>query len=162
MSNNITVDTAALDVARSPDILSTRGIGSCVSVCLYDKTSKIGGLAHIMAPYNKGNDKSSIGKYADTGIAELIRLMMRMGASKDGLVARIGGGARVVFGAQQSMFSIGKNNIAAVRRVLADNRIPISAEDTGGTHGRGLVFHTETGVVEVTILSRPSKRLLLK
>ena len=162
MSNNITVDTAALDVARSPDTLSTRGIGSCISICLYDKANRIGGLAHIMLPHNKENDKSAIGKYADTGIAELIRLMVQTGTSKEGLSAKIVGGARVLFGEQESIFSIGENNIAAVKKVLADNRIPVAAEDTGGTYGRGLVFHTATGLVEVTTLSRPSKFLLLK
>lgn len=156
------VNMADFAVARAPDALATIGIGSCVAVCLYDAKEKVGGLAHIMLPWNRENDQSLAGKFADTGIAGLIRLMVSGGASPNSLTAKITGGASVFSAGEKQVITVGKNNIEAVKTILAGHKIRVAAEDTGGTLGRGLVFHTQTGVVEVTVLSRPPELRVLR
>lgn len=161
MSNIITVNMADFNVAKSPDTLVTLGIGSCVAVCLYQRDKKLGGLAHIMLPWNENNDRCLTGKYADTAIAELIRQMIRYGAAKNGIVAKVIGGASVLLPAANPTYTIGSNNIKAVKETLSENRISISAEDVGGQYGRGVAFNTETGAIEITVLSQPARRFVL-
>jgi chemotaxis protein CheD len=151
------VAMADFDVAKSPNALATTGIGSCVAVCLHDRKNRAGGLIHIMLPRSKGNDNTLRGRYADTGIAALIRHM-----GQGGLTAKIAGGASMfVPEGQPAAITVGKNNIDSVRKILAERNIRILAEDTGGTHGRALVFDVETGAVEVTVLTDPPARITI-
>ena len=53
MSNMIKVGMADLNICESPDAITTIGLGSCVGIVLYDKKTKICGLAHIMLPDSK-------------------------------------------------------------------------------------------------------------
>lgn len=149
MGSIITVSMANLNIAKSPSTLVTHGLGSCVAVCLYQHEKKLGGLAHIMLPWSDKNNRCLTGKYADTAIAELIRLMVCNGAAKNSIVAKVIGGASVLLPAANPTYTIGSNNIEAVKEILSENRIRILAEDIGGHHGRGLSFNTETGAVEI-------------
>lgn len=161
MSSIINVNMADFNIAKSPDTLVTLGIGSCVAVCLYQQDKKLGGLAHIMLPRNEANNRSLTGKYADTAIAELISQMIRNGAAKNCLVAKIIGGASVLSPTANPTITIGSYNIEAVKEILSENRIRIIAEDTGGIYSRGMAFNTENGAVEVTILSQPARRMVI-
>lgn len=157
----MTVNMADFAVAKSPAALLTFGIGSCVAVCLYHHGTKLGGLAHIMLPWNEKNDRSLTGKYADTAIPALISQMTSNGASRTGITAKIIGGASVFLPEANPLEMVGSRNITAVKETLSAHNIRIVAEDTGGKHGRGISFDTETGAVEVTILSQPARRFLL-
>ena len=154
INENKAVRMADFNIAAAPASLSTDGIGSCVVVCLFDTQTRLGGLAHVMLPRNMGNDKSQTGKCADTAIVALIQLMSNNGATKSNLVAKIIGGACVLPSEQPPTITIGKDNIDAIERILANQGIPIAARDIGGNTGRCLVFHPATGVVEVTILAQ--------
>jgi chemotaxis protein CheD len=148
---------AAFGTARSPERLITSGIGSCIAVFLYDKKTKTGGLAHIMLPRGKGDDPAHAGRYADTGIKALIRLM-----GTNSLTAKIAGGSNM-FAADQNKaaITVGKNNIESVKQILAEKKIPVIAEDTGGLFGRTVTCHTDTGAVEVKILTDPISRVVI-
>ena len=50
MSNTVTVGIADFNVVKTPDVLVTYALGSCVGICLYDANARIAGLAHIMLP----------------------------------------------------------------------------------------------------------------
>ena len=87
---------ADLKVCTAPDSLTTLGLGSCVGVALYDKNTKITGLAHIMLPSSKEiTNNSNVAKFADTGIEETVRLMKEKGANVSNVVAKIAGGAQM-------------------------------------------------------------------
>ena len=95
MSEVIKVGMADLNLCRDPDIITTLGLGSCIGIALYDPSTKIGGLAHIMLPDStKMRNNSNIAKFADTGIEELLNRMIKAGAVKSRLVAKIAGGAK--------------------------------------------------------------------
>ena len=79
----IKVGMADLKTGKAPDILTTLGLGSCIGIALWDPTTKIGGLAHVMLPDStKIRNNSNIAKFADTGIAELVRQMEAMGVPR--------------------------------------------------------------------------------
>ena len=91
--NNILINVGVAQVKASstPTVLRTI-LGSCVGICIYDRMKKIGGLAHILLP----NDQSSGAtpeKYAETAIPLLVNQLIKDGAKKEFLSAKIAGGA---------------------------------------------------------------------
>ena len=71
MGEIIKVGMADLNICKSPDGLTTLGLGSCVGIALRDPITKVGGLAHIMLPDSTAiKDNTNIPKFADTGIVE--------------------------------------------------------------------------------------------
>lgn len=160
MANLVTVGIADLNVVKSPDKLVTYALGSCVGICLYDKETKVAGLAHIMLPLSTeaagGGDNKR--RYADTAIKELIQLMTRNGASAARLTAKIAGGAQM-FQTASSTFNIGERNVAAVKKVLASYHIRILAEETGLNFGRTQFFHAETGIMEIRAAMKETKMI---
>ncbi|MDE5859775.1 MAG: chemotaxis protein CheD [Oscillospiraceae bacterium] len=160
MSNLVTVGIADLNVVTAPDKLITYALGSCVGICLYDSSRNIAGLAHIMLPLSTeaaggGTNKR---RYADTGIKELIDMMNRKGAFTANMTAKIAGGAQM-FSTASAVFNIGDRNVAAVKKVLADYKIRIIAEDTGLNYGRTQLFHADTGVMEIRAAMKQTKML---
>ena len=159
----ITVGIADLKVGKAPDIVVTYALGSCVGICLYDATKKIGGLAHIMLPLStesatQPSDNKNKLRYADTGIEALITIMERNGASRSRMTAKIAGGAQM-FSTGSSIFNIGERNVAAVKQTLAKYKIRIIAEATGANFGRTVFFHTDKGVMEVKAAAKPTVTL---
>ena len=81
MSQIIKVGMADLNICVSPDGITTLGLGSCVGIAIRDPVTKIGGLAHVMLPDSTEiRNNSNIPKFADTGIEELVRLIVAKGA----------------------------------------------------------------------------------
>ena len=154
----INVGIADLNIARSPDVLATYALGSCVGICLYDDRIKLAGLAHIMLPWSSESSTpgDNMWRYADTGITELISRMCRNGSSKNKLTAKIAGGAQM-FQARSSVFNIGERNVEAVKKVLQTYGIPIIAEETGKNFGRTVFFYSETGLMEIRASAKPTK-----
>ena len=146
MGTTIVVGMADLKVAKHPDALTTLGLGSCCGITLYDKTKKIGGLAHIMLPSIKGFEGQTIMKFADSAIVELVNQLTRLGASRSALVAKIAGGAHMFGGkTDNNMLKIGERNAAASLAILKLLKIPVAANDTGGTHGRTIILNLDDG-----------------
>ena len=84
----IKVGMADLKTCKSPEVLTTLGLGSCVGVAIYDPVSKISGLLHCMLPDStQFRNNSNTAKYADSGIDELISQMVKLGANRARLVA---------------------------------------------------------------------------
>lgn len=157
---NLTIGIGDLKVCKKPDILVTYALGSCVGICLLDSTAGVGGLSHIMLPDSTAgvNGASAPMRFADTAIPMLIREMEKLGASRGRLRAKIAGGA-TMFAIANDKFNIGDRNVAKVKEMLAKERIPILAEDTGADYGRTLFFYPETGVMEIRAATRGTKML---
>lgn len=145
----IVIGMADLKVSRSPDILTTLGLGSCVGITLYDASSKIGGMAHIMLPQSSSYGGQNRAKFADTGIADLLDLMIRTGARRTSLIAKLAGGAHMFGGSTNDILKVGSRNAAACTEILTRLRIPIRANDTGGTHGRTIELDISTGALKI-------------
>lgn len=154
MSEVIVVGIGEYKVAKGTGIIKSYSLGSCVGVALYDQVSKIGGLSHIMLANSMcTTDKNSMRspfKYADIGVRMMIHDMVERGANRRILNAKIAGGACMFVSAlKDPIFDVGKRNVEAVKKVLAEERISLVGEDCGKNYGRTLEFDVETGRLSV-------------
>ncbi|MCJ7839663.1 chemotaxis protein CheD [Lederbergia sp. NSJ-179] len=149
----VRVGIADMDVVKAPDTIRTSGLGSCVGVVIYDKHSKIAGLAHIMLPDSslaKGSKQINTAKFADTALRKLVIDLVAMGASRNQLMAKIAGGAQMFhFANQNEQMRIGPRNVDSVKQQLKQLNIPLVAEDTGGNSGRTIEFVPETSILHI-------------
>lgn len=161
MSQVIKVGMADLKLCKAPDAVTTLGLGSCVGVAIRDPITKIGGLAHVMLPDSTlFSGTVNIPKFADTGTKELVRLMVAEGASRARLVAKIAGGAQMfAFQSKSELVAVGERNVAAVKAVLAELKIPILASDTGLNFGRTVIFYPETGDFVIKAVGKGEKTI---
>lgn len=159
MSRGIIVGMADLNIGKAPDILTTVGLGSCIGLTLYDPMTKIGGLVHYMLPDSKSvSNNSNIAKFADTGVQELLQRVMKAGANRRRLVAKIAGGARMFAVNQGSnVGSVGERNTAAAKQLLGQLGIPLVAEDTGLNFGRTVELHCDNGDFYIKAVKKPVK-----
>ncbi len=134
----------------------TAVLGSCLGVALYHRRLRLGAMSHVVLPDSTGRDAAPA-KFADTAIPHMIELLRQHGVPAGSLVAKIAGGA-CMFGATGPM-QIGLANADAVRNILKAHRIPILAEDVGGTKGRRVVFDCDGGTLTVEIAGCKAKVL---
>lgn len=155
----IRVAMADLNVCSSPDALTTLGLGSCVGIVLYDSTTKIAGMAHVMLPDStRIRSNENVAKFADTGIDELVRRLEKMGVPKKRLVAKIAGGAQMfAFSSENSMLCVGKRNVEATKEKLKSLDIRIISEDTGDSYGRTIEFYPENGNLLIKTVGKEEK-----
>ncbi len=157
MGKIIRVPIAGAGVGSHGDTLFTV-VGSCVAIMLFDKKHHIGGMVHIMLGYSNQR-KDNPAKYADTAIPYLIRLMAQRGAAPHRLVgAKISGGGEM-FPVANPEQSVSRNNVKAVKALLAEHKIRVISEDTGGKTGRRISFDLVTGRVMVSMQGEPDKIL---
>ena len=159
MSEIIKVGMADLNICKSPDGITTLGLGSCVGIAMRDPQTGVGGLAHIMLPDSTQiQNNSNIPKFADTGIEDLVKKVVAAGASRSRLVAKIAGGAQMFsFTSSSSLGRVGDRNVEAVKKKLNELRIPILAEDTGKNYGRTVIFYPENGNFVIRAVGQPEK-----
>lgn len=158
MSNTILVGMADYKVGKSPDKLMTAGLGSCIGICVYDLHSKIGGMAHIMLPSSRDNQKGNAAKYADSCLEMLLNDLYRLGVNKIRLKAKIAGGAQMFsFGGKAPLLKIGERNAEAVEYELKKAGIPLLAYDVGGTFGRTINFDIQTGDLHIRTINHGEK-----
>jgi chemotaxis protein CheD len=123
-------------------------LGSCVSISMWDPVAAVGGINHYLLPFNPlSTSGQSDLRYGNTAIERLIEELLGLGVKKQRIVAKIVGGASILTGFSGSRQSIGDQNVAVARQLLAKHGIEISAEQTGGTRGRKFLFHTGNGSV---------------
>ena len=152
--SQITVKLADFTSADNPnDTLVVYGIGSTLAVILYDEGAKIGGILHFMLPSSESGAPKArdyLGMFADSGVPQLIKACVELGARRDALSARLAGGA-LMLGKGISQ-SISEGNLSAARSILSEMGIRVTAEDTGGNHMRSVRLDIATGKV---YLKRP-------
>ncbi|MBQ6696673.1 MAG: chemotaxis protein CheD [Lachnospiraceae bacterium] len=160
MGEIIKVGMADLKTCKAPDGLITLGLGSCVGIAMRDPVTQIGGLAHIMLPDStamRGNN-SVIEKFADTGITELVRQLVALGADRTRLVAKIAGGATMFqVQSRNDIMKIGERNVQATIDKLKEMNIKILAQDTGENYGRTVTFFPETGEFHIRAVGKSQK-----
>lgn len=155
MSELIRVGMSEIACSRSPDVLVTYGLGSCVGVCIYDPLLKIGGMAHVMLPDSSlSKTVTNRGKFADTSIPDLTARLIQMGTLSSRLVAKIAGGSQMfAFMGNDDKLLIGPRNVAAVEKALKEQGIKLSAKNVGGSAGRSILFDLTSGEVTIKMLN---------
>lgn len=161
MGSVIKVGMADMKVAKSPDILTTLGLGSCIGLTLYDPVTKVGGLVHYMLPDStKLKNNSNIAKFGDTGIKELLRQVLANGASQRRLVAKIAGGAKMFeVSGLSAVGNVGERNAEMAKEMLKQLGIPLIAEDTGLNFGRTVELNCENGEFLIKAVGKSQKTI---
>ena len=149
--SEVIVGLAEIRISRGPANFAFVGLGSCVGFLALDAVADVAGAAHIMLPKaNRNVQQDQLGKFADTAIGELVRLMEDAGATRENITAAYAGGASLteIEGAD-AKFDIGSRNLEAIRSVLGALQISVRAKDEGGNVGRTLRLATQSGDVTV-------------
>jgi len=133
--------------ASGEGALVTTVLGSCVSVCLWDPASRVGGMNHYVLPRLVASDAASP-RFADVAMRELVQQVLHHGARRATLEAKVFGGACLSPGpGGRGKPHLGEQNVSRALAVLQDERIRVVAADTGGGRGRKLMFSTDDGTV---------------
>ena len=129
-------------------------MGSCVAVVAYDRTTKIGGLAHIMLPGNspKGNNN----KYAENAITNLIDELKNLGAPRKNIEICLVGGADVL---RKENDNIADHLIISVYEILEKEKLNVTKSSLGGYERRSATLNLSTGVVNFTAGDSVEKEL---
>ena len=144
-----------LAVAREHETLAAVGLGSCIGVALVDAEAHVAGLAHVLLPEPSPGRESAVGRYASTAVPALLEDVLRAGAKRERLVAKLAGGASMFPGLSATgVGAVGERNAEAVRRMLAQLDIPVVGEDLGGTWGRTVRLQASDGRYIVTNVLR--------
>ncbi|MCD9034014.1 chemoreceptor glutamine deamidase CheD [Luteimonas sp. Y-2-2-4F] len=123
-------------------------LGSCVAACLRDPLLRIGGMNHFMLP--DGGDGARDGapaRYGSHAMELLINDLLKRGASRQRLEAKVFGGANVLKGFTSN--PVGSRNAQFVGDYLQAERIPVVASDLRGIHPRKVWFFPDSGRVVV-------------
>ena len=157
----IVVGMADFKVCKDPLILTTLGLGSCVGIALYDKNSKVAGLAHAMLPDSGSfTNNSNRMKFVDTIIADMIVKMCVQGADKRQIKAKLVGGAHMfAHNTTNEMMRIGDRNVEASINILRKFGIPLLAKETGDTFGRTVELYSDDGRFLVKTINHGSRTL---
>ena len=130
-------------IHQSPHLVTTV-LGSCVSVCLWDASTRVGGINHYLLPLWNGEGLPTP-KYGNIAIVKLIEKIQALGAGAK-LVAKVFGGASM-WEKTEGLLAIGQRNIELAVEMLEQHRIPIVSSDLGGPVGRKIIFNTGDGTV---------------
>ena len=134
-------------VTRKPMTLVTV-LGSCVSVCLYNKQSKLAAMNHFVFPEGQDDSANSKGRYGNTAMDIIARSLFAVDAEKSHYVAKLYGGSSPLKTDIGNATNIGARNIQAAEQYLESQGIPIVEKVTGSKKGYRIYFDTESGDVK--------------
>ncbi len=137
------------------DMLIMTTLGSCIAACLWDRTARIGGMNHFMLPDGAGDS----GRYGSYAMELLINEMMKRGASRTNLEAKVFGGGQVVAG--MNSLNVGERNTSFVIDYLKTERIPIVSKDVLDIYPRKVCFLPASGKAMVKRLAPTNAEALV-
>jgi chemotaxis protein CheD len=124
-------------------------LGSCVAACIRDRVTGIGGMNHFMLPENNDANTplSSSARYGAYAMEVLINQLIKMGAKRSNLEAKVFGGGNVMRGF--TVANIGDKNSSFVMEYLDTEKILVAAQDLRGIYPRKVYFFPKSGKVLV-------------
>ena len=145
----------------SKDMMIVTVLGSCVSACLRDRVSGVGGMNHFMLPDCGDSDSpvSASMRYGTYAMEVLINELLKAGARRENLEAKVFGGGNVLRGFVA--INVGERNAQFVRSYLRTEGIRCVAEDLNDIHPRKVYFFPRTGKVLVKKLKQLNNNTLV-
>jgi chemotaxis protein CheD len=137
------------------DMLITTTLGSCIAACLWDRDRRIGGMNHFMLPEGIGDS----GRYGSYAMELLINEMMKRGASRLTMEAKVFGGGAVISG--MNSLNVGERNTKFVIEYLQTERIPIVSKDVMDIYPRKVCFLPGSGKAMVKRLAAANAEALV-
>lgn len=143
----VTIHPGEQHVTPDRQFMISTLLGSCVAACLYDPVMRVIGMNHFLLA-NKRYSKdmpviaSEAGRYGLYAMELLINNMLKAGAQKRNLRAKVFGGGNVLPGvtSADSFFAVGEVNSRFVLEFLDNEKIPVLSKGLGGDHGRVIHF----------------------
>jgi len=130
-------------VSGDADTVLSTVLGSCVAACLHDPVRRVGGMNHFLLA--DGADGAAVAeeamRYGAYAMEVLINDLMKQGARRDRLEAKLFGGAKMI----ETLHDVGSANAAFARRFLDDEGIPLVSASLGGRRARRVEFWPATG-----------------
>jgi len=130
-------------VSSAPDVVLSTVLGSCVAVCLWDDVAGLGGMNHFLLPFGPKAAATTPERYGVHAMEILINALLKAGARRNRLQAKLFGGAQL----SATLSDIGQSNARFAKEFLATEDIPCLAESLGGTSARRVLFRPRTGNV---------------
>jgi len=130
-------------VVNDPSVFLSTILGSCVAACLRDPIAGVGGMNHFLLPgaANAGSGGGDATRYGVHLMELLINGLLKKGARRDRLEAKVFGGAKTI----ATFSNVGEQNAAFAMKFLRDEGIKVVGSSTGGEHGRKLEFWPVSG-----------------
>lgn len=144
------------------DMLIVTVLGSCVSACIRDRVTGVGGMNHFMLPDGGGDADSPISasaRYGTYAMEILINDLLKAGARRENLEAKVFGGGNVLSGFNS--INVGERNAQFVRNFLKVENIRIVAEDLNDVHPRKVYYFPRNGKVLVKKLRQLNNNTLV-
>ena len=142
-------------VSSEENVVLSTVLGSCIATCLWDPDAGVGGMNHFLLPGERHEDAKNV-SYGAYAMELLINGLLKRGADRDRLEAKIFGGASMMSG----LPDIGRQNIEFARRFLAKEDIRCTKESVGGTCARRIKFWPASGrALQLFIERRKEPRL---
>ena len=135
---------------HTEDLLIMTTLGLCIAACLWDRNARVGGLNHFMLP-DGGSDAGDSGRYGSYAMELLINEMMKRGASRRSLEAKVFGGGQVIAGMET--MNVGERNTRFVLDYLKTERIPVVSKDVLDIYPRKVCFMPASGKAMVKRLA---------
>ncbi len=147
------------------DEVITTVLGSCVSACIRDRLSGIGGMNHFMLPLSAngewagGSDPTSTAtRYGNYAMEHMINDILKLGGQRKNLEIKIFGGGRMY----SSGSDVGRNNITFVRDYLRTERLEVVSENVGDIYPRKIVYYPASGRVRMKKLKQMHNTEILR
>lgn len=126
-------------------------LGSCISACIRDRVTGIGGMNHFMLPASAGDDGwraaglSASTRYGNFAMEHLINEILKNGGSRQNLEVKLFGGGRIL----ANMTDVGKRNIDFARDYIQTEGLHVTSEDVGDVFPRMVVYFPATGKARI-------------
>ncbi len=136
--------------ATTRDMIIVTVLGSCVSLCLRDRSSGIGGMNHFMLPHSDNNAENPLSvsaRYGTYAMEMLINHLLKLGAKRHNFEAKLFGGGNVLRGFTVS--NVGARNADFALDFLKTEKIPLASKDLLDIHPRKIYYFPKTGRVLV-------------
>ena len=157
----IEVNMGEMKIAKTPDVLITRGLGSCLGITLYDPIKKIGTMAHAMLPdINRAKAQSNPNRFVNSVVENMLGELKKENCFKKNLQVKLFGGAHMFsFIAKDNLLNVGEKNIEMAKDVFQKQGMAIVAEELGGSIGRTIELDLESGKVLIKTISIGSREV---
>lgn len=147
-ANAIHVIQGQYGVSDDPAAMLCTLLGSCVAACMRDPVAGVGGMNHFLLPTGASGSNST--SYGVNAMELLINELLKKGARRDRLEAKLFGGGRIIGG----LNDVGGQNAAFAQKFLSDERIAYVGGSLGGRNARRIEFYPVSGRVRQQIIDR--------
>lgn len=142
---------------HNEDVLIMTTLGSCIAACLWDRERRIGGLNHFMLPEGTGGTDG--GRYGSFAMELLINEMIKRGANRLTMEAKVFGGGAVIGG--MTSLNVGQRNTDFVLDYLKTERIPVVSKDVLDVYPRKVCYFPASGKAMIKRLATANTEALL-